>query len=127
MNSINFPQMFSGNSTIINNETNDNKNVLQALHLLLSSENGSLFGDPYFGIRLRKYFFEQNNYILRDILVDEIYTQIITFLPQIYLERKNIVINQQGSKLYVTISFKNRKNFQNNTYNLVLFDSEENK
>ena len=32
-----------------------------------------MFGDPDFGIRLKRYTFNQNNYILRDVLIDEIY------------------------------------------------------
>lgn len=127
MNSIGFPKMFKGNATIVNtDEYLDNKATLSCLHLLLSSESGTLFGDPEFGIQLRKYYFEQNNYILRDILIDELYTKISTFCPQIYLERKNIEIISSGSTLYARINCKNQQTFENNTYNLVLLESEEN-
>lgn len=124
MNTINFPKMFKGNATAINKD-NDADALLQGLHLLLSSEAGTLFGDPDFGLRLKRYLFEPNNYILRDILIDEIYTQITTFFPQVYLERKNITIEQSGSKLYATIKCKNQETFENNMFNLVLYKIEE--
>lgn len=124
MDTINFPKMFRGNATVVNRD-NDSAALLQGLHLLLSSEAGTLFGDPDFGLRLRRYLFEPNNYILRDILIDEIYTQITTFFPQVYLERKNITIEQSGYKLYVNIKCKNQKTFENNMFNLVLYEIEE--
>lgn len=125
MNSINFPNMFRGNSTIINSDDDSNKSILQWLHLLLSSEAGTLFGDPDFGLRLRRYLFDQNNYILRDILIDEIYTQITSFCPSVYLERKNIKITADGPILYATIACKNQHTFETNMYELVLFNAEE--
>ena len=125
MNSINFPKMFSGNSTIINPEDKSNKSILEWLHLLLSSEAGTMHGDPEFGVRLKRYMFDQNNYILRDILVDEIYTQITTFCPMVYLERKNIKITSDNHTLYASISCKNQETFETNMFELVLYRDEE--
>ena len=125
MNSINFPKMFSGNATVINSEDKSNTSILEWLHLLLSSEAGTMHGDPKFGLRLKRYMFDQNNYILRDILVDEIYTQIITFCPVVYLERKNIKIISDGYSLSARITCKNQKTFEINTYELVLYRNEE--
>lgn len=122
MNTINFPKMFNGNSTIINT---GNKASIECIHLLLSSEVGELFGDPDFGIRLKKYTFNQNNYILKDILIDEIYTQLATFCPQLILDRKNITIKQKENKLYAEIVAKNRIDFQTNVYSLVIFENED--
>ena len=33
---------------------------------------------------LNKYLFDQNNYILKDMLIDTIYTQLALFLPQLF-------------------------------------------
>lgn len=125
MNSINFPKMFSGNTTKVNNEERSNESILEWLHLLLSSENNTLFGDPEFGLRLRRYTFDQNNYILRDILIDEIYTQITRFCPEVYLNRNNISIRADGMKLYATITCKNQRTFENNMFELMLYRNEE--
>lgn len=125
MNSINFPKIFHGNSTIVNVESESNKSIREWLHLLLNSETGTLHGDPDFGLRLKRYAFEQNNYILRDVLIDEIYTQITTFCPAVYLERKNITIESDGSKLRAQIVCKNQKTFETNMFDLILYRSEE--
>lgn len=126
MNCVSFPNMFKGNSTVIltDNDTNSSA-TLTCLHLLLGSEENTLFGDPAFGIRLRRYLFEQNNYILKDILIDEIYSKISEFCPQIYVQRSNISITNDKNKLYVNIKCKNRKDFKTNTYNLKLYEIEE--
>lgn len=122
MKSIEFPNMFKSNST------NITKTYLQATKqntlLLLQSEKGELFGDPYFGIRLKRYLFEQNNYILKDIIIDEIYTQLALFMPQLSVVRKDINIIQDKAILYCRFKAVNQIDFTTNTYNLVLYDEE---
>lgn len=136
MKSTAFPKMFSGNSTYMYDDDVDSLDIndrkkkknmatLTSMHLLLSTEVGELLGDPEFGIKLKTYTFDQNSYVLKDILIDEIYTKITTFVPQVYLERKNIKIKQEGSKLYARIVCKNKDNFQTNMFDLVLFNGEE--
>lgn len=123
MNIIRFPKIFNNNSTAV--LTDSNEAMLQSIRLLIYSEVSTLLGDPGFGVNLKKYFYEQNNYILKDILIDEIYTKICTFLPQIFLERKNIQITQKHDKLYMQIAFKLRDTFESNIYELVLFNLED--
>lgn len=121
MNSIKFPNMFQSNSTnIVRNLDATKQNTL----LLLHSEKGELFGDPYFGIRLKRYIYDQNSYILKDIIIDEIYTQIALFLPQVKVERKDIKIIQEGSKLYCNFKAINQIDFTTDTYSLVLYDED---
>lgn len=122
MNSINFPKMFVANSTKI---VKDNEASTQSLKLTLSSEKGEMLGDPTFGIDLRKYFFEQNSYILEDLLIDEIYTAIKFFLPQLVVDRRDIKITRKGKKLSAKITGINQLDFETNTYELVLFQEEE--
>lgn len=124
MKSIAFPKMFNSNST---NITKDFEATKQNTLLLLRSEKGDLFGDPYFGIRLKRYLFEQNNFILKDIIIDEIYTQLALFMPQLIVERKDIKITQERAKLYCRFKAINQANFQTDTYNLVLYDEDEQK
>ncbi len=125
MRSIAFPNMFKGNST---NIVSDNKATLQNLKLLLGSEKGEFTGDPYYGVRLKRYLFDLNNTILKDVLIDEIYTQIKVFMPQINVERKNIKIinNPKGEKAKLNISIKamNKLDYTINTYNLVLYEGD---
>ena len=71
--------------------------------------------------------FDQNNYILRDQIIDMIYTQLAIFIPQVHVERKDITVFQdrEKAKLYCEFSGINQIDYQLNTYQLVLFDSNE--
>ena len=119
MKSIKFPKIFNSVST---NIVTDKEATFNNLYILLRSEMGELFGDPYFGINLKRYIFEQNNNVLRDILVDEIYNQIKVFMPQLTVTRKDITITTDKAKIYAHIKGINKLDFTNNTYNLVLYE-----
>ena len=121
MKSIKFPDMINHNYV---QTISDEAATLQNLKLLLNSEKGEFTFDPFFGIRLKRYMFEQNNLVLRDILIDEIFEQISIFMPQLIIKRKDITIEPDNYKLYVSIKARNQKDFQLNTYNLVLLDME---
>lgn len=127
MRSIKWPNMFSANSTNVWKDDEYLKSTTQNVKLLLKTERGQLFGDPYFGILLKQYLFDQNNYILRDILTDVIYTQLVLFIPQLHIERRDISITQDKElgKLYCTFSGTNLIDFQLNTYNLVLYEQSQ--
>lgn len=123
MKSIAFPKMFNSNSTRI---STDFEATRQNTKLLLKSEQGELFGDPYFGPRIKKYIFDQNNLILRDIIIDEIYTQIALFLPQLIVNRKDIKIRFEKAKMICYFKGVNQANFEVDSYNLVLYDEDIN-
>ena len=122
MKSIGFPNMFQSTSTT--RVVENSKATAQNLKLLLGSNKGELFGDPYFGIRLKLYMFEQNNYILRDILIDELYSQISIFMPQITIERKNITIEQSKGQLIANIKCINKVDYTTDMFNIVLLSEE---
>ena len=121
MKSISFPKMISHNYV---QTVSDYDATLQNMKLLLGSEKGEFVFDPFFGIRLKRYTFEQNNKILMDILIDEIYEQLVIFMPQLIIKRKDITLVSETAKIYVNIKARNQKDFQLNTYNLVLLDME---
>lgn len=118
MNSIDFPKMFNSNSTRV---LKDRDATRKNLELLLLSEKGEFLSDPFFGIRLRKYIFEQNSSVLRDIIIDEIYTQIALFMPQLKIQRKDITIIQDKYTLTARIKCINRVDFTTDMYNIVIF------
>jgi len=122
LNSIGFPEMFKSSATLV---VKDREASLQDLQLLLASEKGELFGDPFFGVRVKKYTFNQNNYVLRDILVDEIFTQVKVFAPQITVSRDDIKIIQTGNTLVTNIKGINKLDFTTDMYQLELFNDEE--
>lgn len=127
MRTIKFPKMFNSNSTNVWNGTEYLSQTKQSAQLLLQTERGELFGDPYFGLLIRHYMFDQNDYVLRDVLIDMVYQQIALFLPQIKIDRNDIEIAQdrEKGKLYVTFSGINQIDYQPNTYSLVMYDESE--
>lgn len=124
MRSYKFPKMFSSNSSRIWREDEHGKATKQNILLVLQSERGELICDPYFGILLKHYMFNQNSYILKDMLIDTIYTQIAIFLPQVKVSRNNIDIISDPLKgrLYCSFSGTNQIDYTHNTFNLLLFD-----
>ena len=124
MRSIKFPKMFNTNSTRVWKSSEYLSATKQNTILVLHSTRGELFGDPYFGLMLKKYLFDQNNYALRDAIIDMIYTQLAIFIPQVKVKRKdiNIVQDREKGKLYCEFSGINQIDYQNNTYNLVLLE-----
>ena len=94
---------------------------------MLHSTRGELFGDPYFGLMLKNYLFDQNSSALRDAIIDMIYTQLAIFIPQVKVRREDIDIIQdrEKGKLYCNFSGINQIDYQPNTFNLVLFDERD--
>jgi hypothetical protein len=121
MYSIAFPEMFSGVRT---NLVQDREASLSNMKLLLASWKNSLFGDPYFGTRLKNYIYEQNNSVLRDLVIDDIYVSLQEFMPQIYVERKDIVIESKGTSIYANITCTNKLDRTINLYQIKLLSEE---
>lgn len=123
MNCISFPKIFKTN--VVTDIKKGYDATLECLKLLLSTERGSLFGDPEYGIRLRRYWYNQNNYVLKDILIDEIFDQIQIFIPQITIQRKDIKIEQEHNKCIIHIRAIDKADFQPSTYDVQLIREEE--
>jgi hypothetical protein len=116
--------MFRPNSSRIWRADEYNKATRQNALLVLHSERGEFECDPYFGILLKHYLFNQNSYILKDMLIDTIYTQIAIFLPQVKISRNSIDIISDPLKgrLHCSFSGVNQIDYTHNTFNLLLFD-----
>ena len=124
MRSYKFPNMFRPNSSRIWQESEYNNATKQNVLLLLQSERGELECDPYFGILLKHYMFNQNSYILKDMLIDTLYTQIAIFLPQVKITRNSIelISDRLKGRIYCKFSGINQIDYTHNTFNLLLFD-----
>ena len=121
MYSIRFPDMVSGVNT---NLVKDKEATSQNLKLLLLSDRGSLFGDPYFGTLWRKLIFEQNNEILRDIIIDDILTSIQTFMPQLLTKREDIKVISDKYSITIDIKALNLLDYQTDMYSIKLMEDE---
>lgn len=122
MYSINFPEMVGNSSAKI---IRDHEATASNLKLLLMTDKYSLFGDPYFGTSIKRLMFEQNNKVLQDLIIDDIYTAILTFMPQLILDRKDIKVTSDRDTVYVNIKATNLLDYQTNLYNINLTGSEE--
>lgn len=122
MRSISFPSMFGTTYTKVKSDSHEA--TFQNILLLLGSEKGEFISDPYFGVRLRRYLYEQNNFVLRDMLIDEIYTQLKTFMPQLIVNRKDITLVSERAKITCNIKVKNKLDFEVDSYNIVLLEGE---
>ena len=69
MKSFDFPNMIKTNSAAI---LQDKKATENNFKLLLMSEKGELFGDPYYGVSTKLFIYDQNSPKLKDIFIDEI-------------------------------------------------------
>lgn len=122
MYSISFPNIFDSARTRV---VSDHEATLQNLKLMLSSDKNSLLGDPFFGTTLRRALYEQNGEVIVDLVIDEIYTSILTFMPQIQLNRRDIQIKQKGEDLYAEITCKNLIDYTTDMYDINLTKTDE--
>ena len=127
MRTIKFPNMLNSNSTNVWKSQEYLESTKQSAVLLLQSERYELFGDPFYGLLFKHYLFSQNGTKLKDIVIDMIYTQLVLFLPQLRIDRKDIDVIQdrEKGKLYCSFSGINQIDYQLNTYNLVLYSEQE--
>lgn len=120
MNSLSFPNFLSDTKSIVSDKEATRSNM----RLLLASERRTHFGDPYFGTNLKRAFFSQQTVALRDMLIDEIYTTLVTFMPQIHVTRKSITIESVRNELYATVQYWNKIDGTSDTYSIKLTESE---
>ena len=117
MYSISFPQMFNDTNTLLRKNT---EATASNFWLLLKSDKRALFGDPFFGTSLKRAIFEQNDGILVDLVIDEIYTSITTFMPQIKLYRENIKLTSDGVDVFCNITCTDLTDYTTNLYKINL-------
>lgn len=122
MYSIAFPDMLSNTSVKL---VKDHEATASNLKSLIMSDKYSLFGDPYYGTSIKKLMFEQNNQVLKDLIIDDIYTAVATFMPQLLINRKDITINSDLASVYITIKATNMLDFTTDLYNINLTGDEE--
>ena len=120
MYSLAFPKMFDGNNVKL---YEDHEATASNLKLLILSTRTELFGDPYYGTSLKNAIYEQSDHIIIDLLIDDIYTSILTFMPQLYLTRNDISITSDKSDIFVNIKCINRLDYQTDLFNINLTNS----
>ena len=122
MNAVRFPKMFNLNKTAI---IKDKEATEQNLKSLLASFKKTLLGDPYFGSNLQKLLFEHNNVILQDLVIDDVYSVINTYMSQIRVVRNNITVTSDGNSVIINIRAQNLLDYTFSEYSLNLLTVEE--
>ena len=126
MRPLKFPNIFNTNNSNVWPSKSFKESTTQNLMLLLNTERGELLGDPYFGCRIKSNLFNQNNQVLDDILINEIYNQIALFMPQIRVNRQDITISrEERGKLYISIRGISQIDYTEVSYNLVMLENAE--
>lgn len=123
MYSISFPDMFSKSGSKIN-LMKDKEAVALNLRLLLNTTCGELFGDPDFGNLLKMRIYEQSSTILADLIIDDIYVAILTYMPQLKIERNNIKVYIKGIDVYADIKCTNLIDYQTDMYTIQLTNED---
>ena len=120
MYSIAFPDIFSPSRTKL---FKDREATSSNLNLILNTlTRNCLYGDPYYGTNLLAILYEQNSAFLEDLVKDEIYSAVLQYIPQLKLDRKNIEVYFEGSKLFTKFTAVNLIDQKLDLYTIELTD-----
>lgn len=100
----------------------DHEATKSNLKLILQTEIQSLYGDPGYGCGLKKFIFDHNNVIARDLIIDKIYNTIRTYIPQLLCERKDINLKRDLTNVYVDLTATNLIDYTIDNYTIALMD-----
>lgn len=122
MYSIAFPDFLSSTNVKV---IKDHEATASNIKLLLLSDKYGLFGDPYYGTSLKKLLYEQNNQLIQDLIIDDIFVAIQTFMPQVKVLRKDIEVIADRAKITINIKVLNLLDFKIDLYSIGLTNTEE--
>lgn len=123
MFSIAFPNIFNGSKVNLYKDYDAIKSNLTAL---LASDKGALFGDPHYGTRLKTLLWEQTyDPIIRDLIQDDIFEAIYSYMPQITVYRNDISINVINNVVTASIKVRSDSGIDSNLYEIQLLSESE--
>ena len=118
MYSIAFPNIFNGSKVMLYKDHDAIKSNLTAL---LSSNKGGLFGDPFYGTRIKTLLWQQSyDPIIKDLIKDDIFEAIYSYMPQITVHRDDITVNIVGTLVSASIRVSSDSNIDSNLYDIEL-------
>lgn len=125
MYSIAFPNIFNG-STV--NLVKDYDAIKNNLRNLLYSNRGGLFGDPHYGTNIKHILFDQSAMdVMKNLLKDDIYEAILSYMPQTTIERDFIEVYVENTFVTVNIKAKNDLGVVSDLLQIKLLNSDEDK
>ena len=122
--SISFPNIFNKSHV---NLKKDYDAVKQNLILLLGSNKGGLYGDPWFGTNIKQILWDQNHReILTTIVKEHIYDAIYSYMPNnIEIKPSDIVVNIIDNYANVKIDLSAYSNKENDMLNINLLNDSD--
>ena len=121
--SISFPNIF--NKSHVNLE-NGYDAIRQNLILLLGSNKGGLYGDPWFGTDIKSILWDQaHNDIVTRIVKEQIYEAIYSYMPNnVAIKQDDIVVNIIDNYVNVQINLSAYSNKENDILNISLLNED---
>lgn len=121
---VSFPNIFN-KSTI--NLKKDGDAIRQDLILLLSSNKGGLYGDPWFGTAIKPILWDQNHEtIMTELTRDEIFESIYSYMSEnVGIERQDIAITIVDNYVNVEINLSVYSNKENDMLNISLLNESD--
>lgn len=125
MYSIAFPDIFNGSKVNLNKDFDAIKVNLKSL---LMSNRGGLYGDPYYGLNMKEVLWRQAAYkpVVEELLKDEIFGAIYSYMPQVQITRDDIDIKVQGNVVQASINVKADSTIPSNLFNIQILLDDEN-
>lgn len=119
--SISFPDMF--NKSHVNLE-NGYDAIRQDLILLLGSNKGGLYGDPWFGTEIKSILWDQaHNDIAIKIIQEQVYESIYSYMPNnVTINSDDIVVNIIDNYVNVQINLSAYSNKENDMLSISLLN-----
>lgn len=121
---ISFPNMFNGSAV---NLKKDFEAIKQDLILLLGSNKGGLYGDPWFGTSIKPILWDQNHKdIVYDLVRDEIYESIYSYMSEnVGIERDDVTITIVDNYVNVEINLSAYSNEENDMLSISLLNEAD--
>lgn len=124
MFSIAFPNIFNGSKVNLYKDYDAIKSNLTAL---LSSDKGALFGDPFYGTRLKTLLWSQAyDPMVRDLIKDDIFEAIYSYMPQITVYRNDISVSIRNNVVTASIRVRSDSGVESNLFDIDLLTGTEN-
>ena len=121
---ISFPNMFNGSAV---NLKKDFDAIKQDLILLLGSNKGGLYGDPWFGTAIKPVLWDQNHPdIIFELIRDEIYESIYSYMSEnVGIEREDITITIVDNYVNVELNLSAYTNKENDMLSISLLNEAD--
>ena len=123
MYSIAFPDIFNGSKV---NLTKDYDAIKINLKSLLMSNRGGLYGDPHYGLNMKQILWDQAcRPVVIELLKDEIFNAIYSYMPQIEITRDDIDVTVDGNIVHATIEVKADSRIPSDLFKIKIMLDEE--